>query len=248
MITKPVLGLAAAFLAASFGFIPPTAQAQRMAAGGIRSGGMRAPAQTPHARPAFARSQGFRTGAAHPANSRLVGPGFIPGSFGYGNGYGNLGVEALIDPATQWNIALAQRLGRFRGGSGASGFYLLNGGYVGPYYSDDSEPASSASYDPQPSPGPANQPIFQQPDQYSSNPYPAPPVVQQSAPLPDVGQFTLVLRSGAKIQAIGFTRMGDKLIYITVEGNRRTMNISDLNPDATRQINEERGTPLQLTL
>src|ERR1700690_2886088 len=42
---------------------------------------------------------------------------------------GNLGVEAAIDPATQWNLALAERLLRsshrfFSGG----GYYLLSGG------------------------------------------------------------------------------------------------------------------------
>ncbi len=69
-----------------------------------------------------------------------------------------------------------------------------------------------------------------------------------AAPLPDVGQFTLVLRNGAKIEAIGFTRMGDKIVYITAEGSRRTMATADLDTKATQEVNEERGTPLQLTL
>jgi len=32
------------------------------------------------------------------------------------------------------------------------------------------------------------------------------------------------------------------------DGSRRTLALSDLNSDATVQINEERGTPLQFSL
>ena len=69
-----------------------------------------------------------------------------------------------------------------------------------------------------------------------------------SAPLPDVGQFTLVLRNGSQIQAVAFTRSNDRIIYITAEGNRRAIPISDLDSDATVRINEERGTPLSFPL
>jgi hypothetical protein len=72
---------------------------------------------------------------------------------------------------------------------------------------------------------------------------------QAEAPaLPDVGQFTLVLQGGRQIQAIAFTRTNDRIIYITSDGNRRTLALSDLDTDATLRINEERGTPLQLPL
>jgi hypothetical protein len=195
------------------------------------------------------RSAGARiaTGATRVrSNGSFSVPGFFPGSFGNGFG-GNLGVEALIDPATQWRVALAERLGRFRGTFGASGYYLLNGGYISPYDTDDSEPAP---YGPPPAPGQANQPIIvmQQPAAPPDS-SPSAAVAQENAPaLPDVGQFTLVLRNGAKIQAIGFTRMGDKIVYITAEGSRRTMAVADLDAGATRQVNEERGTALQLPL
>ena len=42
--------------------------------------------------------------------------------------------------------------------------------------------------------------------------------------------------------------MGDKIVYITAEGSRRTMATADLDTKATQEVNEERGTPLQLTL
>jgi hypothetical protein len=67
-------------------------------------------------------------------------------------------------------------------------------------------------------------------------------------PLPDVGQFTLVLRNGSQIQAVAFTRSNDKIVYITVEGSRRTIAVADLDSDATLRVNQERGTPLQFPM
>jgi len=63
-----------------------------------------------------------------------------------------------------------------------------------------------------------------------------------------VGQFTLVLRSGPKIQAVGFTRVSDKIVYITADGSRRTIATADLDAAATKQANEDSGTPILLSL
>ncbi len=152
---------------------------------------------------------------------------------------GNLGVEAAIDPATQWNLALAERLGRNFAGSGV---YLLGGGYgyAIPQDVPDNEQVAA--------PAPQQQPqiiVVQQPaapgqqaaQQSSEQPDPA---------LPDVGQFTLVLRNGTQIQAVAFTRMKDSIVYITADGSRRTLAWTDLDSDATVRVNQERGTPLQL--
>jgi len=62
----------------------------------------------------------------------------------------------------------------------------------------------------------------------------------------DVGQFILVLQNGTQLEAVAFTRMKDLIVYITADGSRRTIAAADLNSDATVQINQERGTPLQL--
>jgi hypothetical protein len=152
---------------------------------------------------------------------------------------GNLGVEAAIDPATQWNLALGERLGK---SFPASGFYLLSGGYgyAIPQELPDNEQVAA--------PAPQQQPqiiVVQQP---------AAPI-QQSVPqtsaqpvpeLPDVGQFTLILRNGTEIQAVAFTRMKERIVYITVDGSRHTLAWADLDSDATVRVNQERGTPLQL--
>lgn len=70
----------------------------------------------------------------------------------------------------------------------------------------------------------------------------------ESAPIPDEGQFTLVLRDGSRIQAVAFTHTNGKIIYITTDGMRRSLADSQLNSDETVRVNQERGTPLQLPL
>jgi hypothetical protein len=254
MMTKKCFGIAAAFLLALFGLAP--AEAQRMAVGGLS----RAPTPAVRVRPAGpagVRASGPRavTGTARVrSNGTFLGPGFAPGvgnGFGTGlyNGFGgNLSVEAAIDPATQWKLALAERLARLRG-FGGSGSYLVNGGYVGYEDSETGEPASYAAEPGQPAVQSGQQPIIviQQPASGMGSVEPA-PIARQETPLPDVGQFTLVTRNGTRVPAIGFTRMGDRIIYITVEGSRRTMATADLDVDATRKLNEERGTPLTLPL
>jgi hypothetical protein len=157
---------------------------------------------------------------------------------------GNLGIKALIDPATQMRLAAAQHFGghgRRIGGYGGSGFYILDGGG---YYLP-------------PEPEEAEQPPSEEPPQEESQQAPpneqaeqAPPEPQREAqePLPDVGQFTLVLRNGTSIQAVAFTRSDDRIIYITTDGSRRTIAMADLDSGATIRLNEERGTPLSFSL
>lgn len=70
----------------------------------------------------------------------------------------------------------------------------------------------------------------------------------ESEPIPDEGQFTLILRDGSSIQAVAFTHTSGKIIYITTEGMRRSFADSLLDSDQTVRVNQERGTPLQLPL
>jgi hypothetical protein len=150
----------------------------------------------------------------------------------------DLGIKALIDPATQARLAVAQRL--LRANRFSPGFFLLDGGgsYVVPVGSDQ-----------QPQ---AQQPIIivQQPapqQMTAQSPVEAYPA-EAEAPLRDEGEFTLVLRNGKQLQAAAFTRMSDKIIYITPDGGRRTVAVRDLDSNATQRINQERGVPLQLSL
>lgn len=150
----------------------------------------------------------------------------------------DLALKALIDPATQGRLAVVQRL--LRTTSFSPGFFLLDGGgsYVVPVGTDQ-----------QPQ---AQQPIIivQQPapQQAAALPLAESAPSEAAAPLPDEGEFTLVLRNGKQLQAAAFTRMSDKIVYITPEGGRRTVALGDLDSDATQRLNQERGVPLQLSL
>lgn len=156
----------------------------------------------------------------------------------------DLAIKAFIDPVTELKLAAARRFLR-HSGFGGPGYLIWDGGAFNPV-SDDSAAASDQ-------PAPPDQSGQQQPQvivvqapaaQQSSNNSSA----DEEVPLPDVGQFTLVLRSGRELQAVAFSHVNDEIVYITADGNRRTFPATDLNSDATARINEERGTPLQLPL
>jgi len=153
----------------------------------------------------------------------------------------DLGIKAFIDPATQWRLALAERLNNNHFAS--TGSYILDGGgaYVVPGDSD-----ASASDQQAPAPQQPQIIVVQQPMAQQSPPDSTAPQEVASAPLPDEGDFTLVLRNGSQIQAVAFTHVGDKIVYITPEGGRRSIAASALDADATEQTNQENGTPLQL--
>ena len=237
MKTMSVFGLAAAVLTAFSLFSPPAAYAQR------RSAGVRV--STVRARPVGAHvmaNPGSRVAATAPF---LGSAPFLPfsGSLGFNftpfTGNGDFGIEAAIDPATQWRIAEAERFLRgTRGIRFNSGVFLLDGG--GEYAVPESESTSDGS----------QQPVIvvQQAPSQQSRVQSASDEAASAPPLPDVGQFTLVLKDGSKIQAVAFTEANGRIVYITTDGSRRTIAASALDADATKELNEERGTPLQLPL
>jgi hypothetical protein len=67
-------------------------------------------------------------------------------------------------------------------------------------------------------------------------------------PLRDVGSFTLVTSEGYHLNAVAFTRLNDRLVYITPDGGRRTIAFRDLDVDSTQRLNQELGTPINLPL
>jgi hypothetical protein len=159
----------------------------------------------------------------------------------------DLGVKAFIDPVTQLRLATAERVLRDSRFLGSPGVFLLDGGgaYVYP-----AGPAGPDTGDQGGGPAPAAaQPqviVVQaggaQAAQQSTGPE------AQAEPIPDVGEFLLVLRNGVEISAVAFTRVNDRIVYITPAGGRRTIAAADLDSEATERTNQERGTPLQLSL
>ncbi len=142
-------------------------------------------------------------------------------------------------------------------------FYFLTGGgyyYAGPGIADDSDGQTQDATDQrdvvagQQDEGQQaddQQPPDDQQRDFRADAANAPvsePERQEAAPLPDVGSFTLVMRDGTQVDALAFTHAQDKIIYITPDGGRRTVAVSDIDTDSTARVNEERGTPLQSPL
>jgi hypothetical protein len=156
-------------------------------------------------------------------------------------------IKALIDPATQAKLALAERRRRRRPKTG-NGFIFLDGGgaYVLPV-----DPGAGVNPD-----ADAQAAQDQGQDQGQGQNQGAPPAEsndarlaqEQSESLPDEGEFTLILRSGQEIEAVAFTRVNDRIVYITTGGGRRTVAVREVDVDATVRLNQERGTPLQIPL
>jgi hypothetical protein len=253
-----VSGIGAALLIAAL-LGPAAAHAQR---GGVSVAGARAssavrvqPATATRARTSSTQNTNSRRAASvNSTNSPFFDNGFFgdpltiqnllnpvpnPG-FSYDHLFAlnqNLGLMAFIDPATQVRLAVAERVLRstpFAGG----GTFLIDGGgsYVVPMVNDQPQ---------------AQQPIIivQQPAQQAAAALAAEqPAQEASEPLPDDGEFTLVLRDGTHIEAAAFMHRGDSIVYITPSGNRRSLAAGDLDAGATVRVNQERGTPLQLPL
>ena len=163
----------------------------------------------------------------------------------------DLAVKALIDPVTQLEVAQAERLLRRTGGA-FTGAYILGGGgyYVPPEQVEGSPPSEEQAQPAESQPAQPSQPqiivLQQAPAQQPAvqNKMEAPPQEE----LPDRGPFTLVLRNGKQVQAVAFTHSRGKIVYITPDGGRLTLDAAELDAEATTRINEERGTPLQLPL
>lgn len=128
---------------------------------------------------------------------------------------------------------------------------ILFGGY--PYYYD------SLDFDqPQPAEPQQEQPqvvVVQQEvpadnprqDAYSGDdPGSASPLTAPVAPVRDIGDFILVRRDGRVLFASAFSVVGAQLQFVTPEGIRHTVPMSDLDSDATVQMNEARGTTVRL--
>lgn len=146
----------------------------------------------------------------------------------------SLGVRAMIDPATQYEIAQALRLRRAT--AGASPFFYSPFGAT-PIVM---ETPMAAQADPAPQP-----PIIVVVPPAEQQP-PADPPVAEEQPLPDPGEFVLVQRDGRLLFAVGFTAEPGHVVYVTKEGLRRSIALDQIDVDATLRMNEERGSSIQL--
>jgi hypothetical protein len=65
-------------------------------------------------------------------------------------------------------------------------------------------------------------------------------------PVPDVGEFILVRRDGRVLFASVFYVSGGQLHYVTPEGIRHTVSVTELDSNATHQMNDALGSAVQI--
>jgi hypothetical protein len=146
----------------------------------------------------------------------------------------NLATQAIIDPLTQYQLALAESLPRVQ----PTGFIPAYSG--GAVVVAPAQPQVIVVQQPVPQPAATQQ--------TAAAPAPAPRAAGPPAPpLPDVGEFLLVLRDGKVIHAVAFSKEGNQIVYITAQGMRLAVAVDQLNLEATEKRNAERGTILHLT-
>jgi len=96
------------------------------------------------------------------------------------------------------------------------------------------------------------QPIFVVPSPQQSSAAPSPgnsggaSATVSSTPPPELGQLILVREDGQIVMAVAFTVRNGQLTYVTNEGTRRSFPASELDKDATRQMNEANGTSVSI--
>ena len=199
-----------------------------------------------------------QTGVIHISPSGMITSGFAPvaNSIDFDNtsGVPGLGFDfphlAAISGARGNNSASHFRRNGHRGQG--SFVPILFGGY--PYYEDlgydQPEPQTVPQSQPQPQIIVIQQPVpAQQVANAGSGTGNFPPSVaeaQPPAPIRDVGDFILVRRDGRVLFASVFSVVGPQLQYVTPEGIRHTLAISDLDAAATQQMNEARGTTVEI--
>jgi len=143
-------------------------------------------------------------------------------------------------PGLAFNVRSLAATGRR--GRGQSVAPLL---WYSPFYS----PYADYSYDaPQPQPPYDDQQPPQAaapPPQFApSEPYSASDELQP--PPPEEGQFILVRLDGQILFAVAFTAVDGRLTYVTREGLRRSFPVTELDKQATRQMNDANGTSISL--
>lgn len=214
-----------------------------------------------HAAPATATGpeSSQAAGMIRISSSGRVTSGFVPAadsfSFDRFSGVPGLGFDfphlAAISGALR-NVS--QPFGQ-HGLRGQGGFVpIFFGGY--PYYyddlgsdqQDDQQAAQPAQPQPQiiviQQPVPAQQAADSGTD--AGNVSASQPESEVAASIPDAGDFILVRRDGRILFASIFSVVGAQLQYVTPEGIRRTLAMAELDSDATQQMNEARGTTVQI--
>lgn len=147
-----------------------------------------------------------------------------------------LAIRAIIDPVTQHELSTVESLPE-QAPVGLGYFPAFAA--EGPAYVGASQPQVIV----------VQQPVASSPRAITAA-APTPIATAAATPPPPplpVGVLYLVRRSGAVIHAIAFSQRNGQVIYITANGLRHSVALSELNIKATEQRNAEHGTVVHLT-
>ncbi len=156
----------------------------------------------------------------------------------------NLSTRALIDPATQHRLALERQIRRETPVASGPAFPVVVNSIVvnvapQPPVVIVQEPEAEPEYERL-----QRARYLERLEQSQREEVPAAPLYEP--PLRESDELVFIRRDGSLVFAVGFVARGERLIYITREGHRRSLPIVDLDLAATREMNEARGTSLQL--
>jgi hypothetical protein len=130
-------------------------------------------------------------------------------------------------------------------------YYPYDYPYDNEYPNDTGYPNDTAA--PDNYTGAAQPPIFVVPQPQPNTSAPADAPSRQAAtpqvpppPPPELGQLILVRSDGEVVLAVAFTVRNGQLTYITNEGTKRSFPVSELDKQATQQMNDANGTSVSL--
>jgi hypothetical protein len=151
----------------------------------------------------------------------------------------NLAVRAIIDPATQHQLALARDLRRDLG-RGSGGFPtalpFINNTNVNQIFITLPPPVVIVQQ-----PTVIEVPVERAENLQQNLEPPRPP-----APVSELGELVFIRRDGTLVLAVGFSVVNGRIVYVTRDGIRRSFPLADLDLESTQVMNEERGTSLRL--
>lgn len=161
----------------------------------------------------------------------------------------NLGARALIDPATQHRLALERDLRRSGRGAVAQVFPVVVNQVV---VNVVPQPPVVIVQEPEPEEERIERASYSERlERLERRELEAvAPVPTYEPPLRESDELVLIRRDGALLFAVAFTVQPGaaghtRVVYITREGHRRSVPLAELDLDATRDINEARGTSLR---
>lgn len=148
----------------------------------------------------------------------------------------DIGVRAIIDPATQHQLALARAIRRETPAFPVVLPLVLNTNVNQIFIS--TPPPVVIVQQPAVIEVPVDRAERREPERIE-----APPAPQ---PVAELGELVLIRNDGRVVFAVAYSVVSGRLVYVTREGFRRSFPLAELDADATLQMNEERGTSLRL--